>query len=1011
MISRIARLSTHLFFLLAANSVTAAQSAVVPNGNDTDPATIANGFVAPPDSCRPWVYAFFLNGNITRGGITADLEAMKRAGIGGMTVMEVDQGSPRGPVDFMSDEWRALFKHLVAEAGRLGLEVNLNNGAGWNGSGGPWMPLDQAMQLVVTSETQVQSGRKFEGELPKPPANKINPAENVNETYYRDISVLAFPTPVDPDNPAWRIKELDGKRMSYGWVPGGTDPGNAIPAENLIPKAGIVDLTARMDAGGKLRWDAPALPNSGEWTVIRFGHTFKGQVVHPAPKPGVGPECDKLSKQAIETHYHGILSKLVKDVGPLAGKVLVSTHVDSCEHGAQNWTPKMPAEFKRLRGYDMMPFMPVICGRVVDSLDISERFLEDFRQTVSDMYVENYIGHLRNLAHKDGLRLSVEAYRNPANDLDIANQVDEPMAEFWADETNDNIYWVVKAMSSAAHVNGRPVVAAEAFTCMPGERWLAHPATLKALGDRAFCDGVNRFVFHRYAMQPWAETRMPGMTMGPYGVHYERGNTWWEDSNAWHQYVTRCQYMLRQGKFVADVLWLRPEELMERLWNRIEAPGHDYDALSPHAFMKDVGVRDGMLELQSGMKYRLLVLPEYKSMTVMMLNRIKDLVEAGATIVGMPPVHSRGLAGYPKSDEEIREIAKALWGSVKPTAAGERKFGKGRVVWGKPVAEVLAGMGVARDFVSSKPLRYIHREVNGMDVYFVSNQTPQKIEAVCTFRVSGKQPELWDPVTGEQRDLPEFEQKDGCAAVPLKFDPSGSMFVVFRNEAGKIQVTTTNRNFPELKTVREIAGPWSVQFDPQWSGLTHVIAFDQLDDWAKRPEEAIKYFSGSAVYHKVFDLAAEVRSQKSEVGTNNSDLRPLISDLAPRLYLDLGKVAIMAAVKLNGKDLGTLWKAPYSVDITHAIKAGENVLEIRVVNLLINRMIGDEFLPEDSERTTGHGAGVLKDMKWPQWIQEGKPSPTGRYTFSTWRGWKKEDPLQESGLLGPVTVRTEALPP
>ena len=959
----------------------------VPDCDDTNPATVAKNFIAPPDSCRPWVYSFFLNGNITREGITADLEAMQRAGLGGMTVMEVDQGSPRGPVDFMSAEWRELFKHLIAEARRLGLEVNMNNDAGWNGSGGPWMPLDQAMQVVVTSETQVQSGKKFAGELPKPPANRINPAGNVNETYYRDISVLAFPTPVDPNNPAWRIKKLDGKQMSYGWVPGGTDPGNDIPAENLIPKAGIVDLTAKMDAGGKLQWDAPALPNSGEWTVIRFGHTFKGQVVHPAPKSGTGPECDKLSKQAIETHYNGILSKLVKDVGPLAGQTFVSTHVDSCEHGAQNWTPKMLEEFKLRRGYDMMPYMPVISGRVVDSLEISERFLEDFRQTVSDLFVENYIGHLRNLANKDGLRLSVEAFRNPANDLDIANQVDEPMGEFWSDETNDTIYWVVKAMSSAAHVNGRPVVAAEAFTCMPGERWLAHPATLKVLGDRAFCDGVNRFVVHRYAMQPWKETRMPGMTMGPYGVHYERGNTWWEDSKAWHRYVTRCQYMLRQGKFVADVLWLRPEELMERLWDRVEAPGHDYDALSPHAFMKDVVVTDGMLELRSGMKYRLLVLPEYKSMTVKMLSKIKDLVEAGATVVGMPPVNSRGLMGYPKSDEQVQEIAKALWGSVKPTAAGERKVGKGRVVWGKQVAEVLASMEVARDFVSSKPLRYIHREVNGMDVYFVSNQTPQAVEASCTFRVSGKQPELWNPMTGEQRDLPEFEQKDGSTVVPLRFDPSGSMFVVFRKEPGKVQVATTNKNFQELKTVQEIAGAWSVRFDPKWSRLTDAVVFDQLDDWAKRPEDAIKFFSGSAVYRKTFDFA------KSQISNPKS-----------AIYLDLGKVSIMATVKLNGKDLGTLWTAPFSVDITDAVKAGENVLEIRVVNLLINRMIGDEFLPEDSARLSGND--VLKGMKWPQWILDGKPSPTGRYTFSTWRGWKKEDPLQESGLLGPVTVRT-----
>lgn len=401
----------------------------------------------------------------------------------------------------------------------------------------------------------------------------------------------------------------------------------------------------------------------------------------------------------------------------------------------------------------------------------------------------------------------MESLRNPAHDLDVANQVDEPMCEFWSDETNDNIYWCVKAMSSAAHVNGRPIVAGEAFTCMPGERWLAHPATLKALGDRAFCDGVNRFVVHRYAMQPWVETRRPGMTMGPYGVHYERGNTWWEDSKAWHQYLARCQYLLRQGKFVADVLWLQPEELMVRLWDKIEAPGHDYDALSPQAFMKDVGVKGGMLDLPSGMKYRLLVLPARDRggdyMTSKMFGKIKDLVEAGATVVGLPPVKARGLSGYPKSDDEIKETAKALWGAAAPPPAGDRKVGKGRVVWGKPVAEVLATMGVAPDFVSSRSLRHIHRSLDGMDLYFVANSAPSPVEAVCTFRVGGGTPEAWFPDTGRIEAIAVFEETNGCTRIPLRFEPAGAMFIVFKkgNAKASDRIVSVKRDGQELVTL------------------------------------------------------------------------------------------------------------------------------------------------------------------------------------------------------------------
>jgi hypothetical protein len=607
-------------------------------------------------------------------------------------------------------------------------------------------------------------------------------------------------------------------------------------------------------------------------------------------------------------------------------------------------------------------------------------------------------------------------------------------------------------MASVAHVNGRPIVGAEAFTAEDKERWLAHPATLKALGDRAFCDGVNRFIVHRYAMQPWVEERRPGMTMGPYGVHYERSTTWWEDSKAWHQYVARCQYMLRQGIFVADVLRLQSEEPMER-FRTMDLPGYDYDGISPQAFLKNAGVKRGMLNLPSGMKYRLLVLPEGESMTPKMLDKIKDLVEDGVTVAGRPPVKAPGLSGYPKSDEEVLETVKELWGSSAPAQSGDRKVGKGRVVWGKPVPEVLAAMGVLPDFASSRPLRHIHRDLDGMDVYFVANPDPLSAEAVCTFRVSGKTPEAWFPDTGRIEPISVFEETNGCTRIPLRFEPAGSMFIVFKkgnakaserivsvkrdgqelvkmSETDAISATGDVSQVPPLDLVNreiaqngtyeiktadgksrqvavtdlpaplEIKGPWELKFAPGW-GAPEKIVLDDLVSWSEHSDSGVRFFSGSATYQKAFSLPSEVRSQKSEVSKSNSDLRPLIPDLSSRLYLDLGKVAVMAEVKLNGKNLGILWKAPYRVDITDAVKAGENVLEIRVVNLPVNRMIGDEFLPEDSERNKNGTLG-----KWPQWLEEGKPSPTGRFTFTSWRLWEKDEPLQESGLLGPVSVRT-----
>lgn len=1152
----------------------------------TTPDDMARNFASPPVTARPWVYWFWLNGNLTKEGMTADLEAMQRAGIGGVLIMEVDQGAPVGPVSFMSDQWRELFKHMVAEAARLGIEVNMNNDAGWNGSGGPWVPLDKAMQVVVTSEIQVPGGVKFSAELPKPRATG---------GYYRDIAVLGFPTPKDPANPEFRMKNLPAKAMSWGRMHGGSlELGKLpkVPAASLIDRAGILDLTERMDAQGRLQWEPPTLPNSpnGEWTVIRFGHTFTGAMSHPAPATGAGPECDKLSKEGIEANYRGMIGKLVKDVGPLAGKTFTTTHVDSWEVGAQNWTPLMREEFKRLRGYDMLPMLPVLTGRLVTSPEVSERFLRDVRQTVSDLLAENYIGHLRKLANQDGLRLSMEAYSTPANDQDVANHIEEPICEFWWPD-GGGFYWSVKAMASVAHVNGLPVVGAEAFTANNNERWRAHPASIKALGDRAFCDGVNRFIVHRYAMQPWTTNRWPGMTMGPWGVHYERSNTWWEDSTAWHQYVSRCQYLLRQGRFVADVLVLQSEEPMRR-FSGVALNGYDYDGIGPQAFLSGASVENGRLKLPSGMSYRLLVLPGDQAMTPAMLEKIKSLVEAGAVVIGKPPATAPGLSDYPQSDARVKRLVAELWRSGQ---------GGKQVVAGQSPGEVLAAMKVPRDFSASRAIRYIHRVVGETEIYFVANPSPQAVDAVCSFRVTGKKPTAWFPDSGRMVPIAVFEEADGCTRIPLRFESVGSMFVVFEpgvrvaaerivsvkrdgSELAKmdrsdqqppppdvtgsftmvawvkpevaialpqesntgIAANVIERNdviypppghevwtdqdsgagfgvgtngvcvcehggfyFPALlvhaaaitdwthvavvyrdgtpslyvngklartglkgpKTVHsgvavnhgremkdfrgevaglqqfrqalsdaEIAnlaqavpvppagglapavelvglevsqngsyaiatadgmtrqvvvselpqplaldGPWEVRFGAG-GGAPERVVLDRLISWSDHADDGVKYYSGSASYLKRFDYQPAAISDPLQ--------RPVIS-------LDLGRVAVMAAVKLNGRDLGVLWKPPFRVDVSDGIRPGANVLEVRVVNLPINRMLGDEQLPEDSDRNDN---GTLK--RWPQWLEQGKPSPTGRHTFTTWRLWKKGEPLQSSGLLGPVRIRT-----
>ena len=813
------------------------------------------------------------------------------------------------------------------------------------------------------------------------------------EGFYEDVAVLAFPEPASDK----KITDIDEKALYYR-APYSSQPGvkqflpsspnyDGWPQAAVTPKDRILNLTDRLLPDGSLDWEVPA----GNWTIMRFGRRNNGAITRPAPYSGLGFEADKFDTASMKAHldhYVGKLLARIETPDPLSTGGLKRLHIDSWEMGAQNWTSFFREEFIRRRGYDPLPFYPVYTGLVVESLEISERFLWDLRLTGQELILEDHAGYVRKYSHRHGLQLSIEPYdMNPAGDLDLGDMADIPMCEFWSKGYGFNSSFSCIEATSIAHVKGISLVPAEAFTAQGEEGWKQYPGSMKNQTDWAFATGINGLVFHTFQNQFLADSLRPGATMGPYGIHWDRGQTWWPMVGDYHLYVSRCQSVLRQGKAVADVLYLTPEGAPHVFRAPSSAfdgdsvlpdrKGFNFDGCSPGQLYAAT-IRHNRIVFPDGASYRLLVLPAVSTMTPRLLRKIRALVNDGATVIGAPPVRAPGLSGYPGSDQEVRSIAADLWSGK---IAAQRWSGKDENLYPPytVTAELLHKMGVREDFESPAPIRYTHRCAKDWDLYFVASRSDTALDTECTFRSDKGQPELWDPLTGTIRPLPVYSTKEGRTIIPLQFDRHQSFFIVFDQTAKKTtpskpQSPQLTKNFATHIPIKTLDGPWTVSFDPKWGGPKTSV-FDSLIDWTTSGNPGIKYYSGIASYHKTFDLPQHTRYA--------------------HIYIDLGEVNNMARVSLNGKDLGVVWTYPFRIDITGIVKNKDNQLTIEVVNRWPNRLIGDEQLPDDG----------IKDEQWPEWLIKGQPRTSGRYTFTTHRHYTKDSPLLPSGLLGPVMIQ------
>ncbi|UOE52142.1 glycosyl transferase family 2 [Mucilaginibacter sp. SMC90] len=934
-------------------------------------------FVAPPDSAKSRVYWFWIYNRVTKEGIARDLKEFKAKGISGVNLICNGGYAGKEPllgVDFLGEEWRALFRYAVKEANRLHIELGFNLAGGWTFMG-PSVTKDDAMKKVVWAEVKVDGGSKFIGKLPLP--------EQV-QGYYHDIMVQAF-----------RVLD-DGKTFD---------------------QASVTDITNKLLPDGSIEWNVPA----GKWVILRSGYTLTG---HPWSKwkaypegdtfkGGEGYEIDYLSKRALD-NYFNYLGKTVIAEAKKAGGHIDYLWSDSWECGKLTWTQDFLTQFKKFRGYDLKPFMPVLAGYVADSPEISERFKEDFDRTIQDCIAENCYGHFAELCHKNGMKVGSEAGGpNDIPPIDVLKNFstqDIVAGEFWVNghrnapggyNQNRMSRLNLKQTASAAHVYGKKQAEAEAFTEQEhnATHWTLGPSDLKPYANDAFCEGINRLMLHSATSQPPSDGK-PGYEYCA-GTHFTPNVTWWEESKPFFNYLNRCQFMLQQGRFAADVCYYlgeRPPLLAPPKYNiPTLGPGFDCDYANSDVLLNRMSVKNGLVTLPDGMNYKMLVLqncvspvpeiakqvgsyqslriPEQasKSMSLPVIEKIRKLVYDGATIVGPPPENAGELKNYSETDIKVKKIAAELWGDLDGRTVTERKVGKGRIIWGKTEREVLTEDGVTPDFEFAgqpdKPndFDYIHRSAKDAEIFFVINRTNQKQSREFTFRVKGKIPEIWDAVTGKAFDATEYALNNGVVTIPLEFDSFGSLFIVFRKAVTAHNNTLSHKNFPVIKQQQELVGSWNVSFDPKWGGPANG-EFAELKSWTDNTDEGIKYYSGTATYRKTFDLSTITKENAISINK--------------KIILDLGDVKNVAKVKLNGKNLGVLWCTPWQVDITGAVKDRGNILEIEVTNLWANRVVHDLSLPVDKRLTKTHES----------------------FRFDMLNA---KTPLLESGLLGPVWVKTK----
>jgi alpha-L-rhamnosidase len=988
---------------------------------------ILRGFRNPPQPALLRCYWWWLNGHTTKDTITRDLTEMQHKGYGGVLLVDAGGASqngnntvPAGP-QFGSPEWTALYLHALKVANQLGLEVTLNITSGWN-LGGPWVKPENASKLLTWSRTTVTPGTATPTKLAAPPETN---------NFYRQIAVLAYPLdqgPALPGQAATTRKPLGNlhfknasAEMNFS-MPDATNllfdanPSSSPDQDATLDQ--VQDITAQTDPDGTTHWTPPADAKQS-WEILRIGYTSSDARVSTSSDTWQGLAIDYLDPTALDLYWNTSVLPLLTVAQPYLGNTLKYLATDSWELGGTNWTPAFREEFIKRRGYDPIPYLPVVAGRIVGSRDLSTRFLNDLRRTIADL-INGHYDHLAALSKTFGLGIECESggpHGAPFDALETFRNAAVVQTEYWAmskeHRSADKDRFFVKEAAAAAHIYGKPLVAAEGMTSI-GNQWNESLGlNLKPSFDQALTEGMNRLVWHEFTSSP-PELGLPGQEYFA-GTHLNPNVTWWRDAAAFTIYLNRAQFLLQQGQPVNDVLYYYGDNVPNFVRLKRDDPaqvlsGYDYDVTSTDALLDRIVATGPDLHTPEGIHYKAFVLPKSRVLPLTALQLAHQYLQSGGTLIGLRPIRPQGII----SDADMKQFAAIadLWTPCEQSPTHHTTIGKGQLFCTTNAREALQTLNIAPDFDSAdiKSLDYVHRYISTTietkeegteaDVYFIRNTQPKPLQTTITLRIANKQPELLNAVTGEATTtLLYTDTPDSRTTLPLTLEPYGSIFILFRHSAAR-HVTkltqnnetlfdATNNKLPESLTLttealhtptpgtydltysdattKHLTTPpaatpinlptnWTLTFPPNW-GAPSSVQLTTLQSWSESTDPGIRYFSGTATYRTTLHLTAAQLPHNQQ------------------LWLSFGEVHEVAAVRINGKAAETLWKQPWSLRADTLLHAGDNTIEIDVTNLWPNRLIGDAQSPTEKH-----------------------------YTWTNIATYTKNSPLLPSGLIGPVTL-------